>query len=216
MKADANDAVDMIVEVERLAALGLINYEVARVDASKRLGIRASVLDQAVAKKLRELGLESNKGDDGQGRAVKIIDPLPWHEPISGDRLATTLAVVVKQYLVLSDAAADVIALWVMHTWCVNAFTMSPRLAIVSPTKGCGKTTVLRLLSHIVRRAKRAGSISPSALFRTIEQFQPTVLLDETEKYIEHGSDLHALLNEGHCKGGTVLRVLGEKLELRE
>jgi hypothetical protein len=147
---------------------------------------------------------------------VKIIDPLPWHEPVSGDRLATTLAVVVKKYLVLSDAAADVIALWVMHTWTVNAFTMSPRLAIVSPTKGCGKTTVLRLLNHIARRAKRAGSISPSALFRTIEQFQPTVLLDETEKYIEHGSDLHALLNEGHCKGGTVLRVLGEKLELRE
>jgi Protein of unknown function (DUF3631) len=38
----------------------------------------------------------------------------------------------------------------------------------------------------------------------------------KTEKYIEHGSDLHALLNEGHCKGGTVLRVLGDKLELRE
>jgi hypothetical protein len=42
------------------------------------------------------------------------------------------------------------------------------------------------------------------------------MLLDETEKYIEHGSDLHALMNEGHCKGATVLRVLGEKLELRE
>ena len=161
------------------------------------------------------LELDTNK-DEGQGRAVKIVDPLPWHEPVSGDRLAETLAVVVKQYLVLSDAAADVIALWVMHTWCVNAFTMSPRLAITSPTKGCGKTTVLRLLNHIARRAKRAGSISPSALFRTIEQFQPTILLDETEKYIEHGSDLHALLNEGHCKGGSVLRVLGEKLELRE
>ena len=53
-------------------------------------------------------------------------------------------------------------------------------------------------------------------MFRAVEQFQPTILLDETEKYIEHGSDLHALLNEGHCAGGTVLRVLGEKLELRE
>jgi putative DNA primase/helicase len=53
-------------------------------------------------------------------------------------------------------------------------------------------------------------------LFRVVEKFQPTILLDETEKYIEHGGDLHALLNEGHCKGGTVLRVLGEKLELRE
>ena len=75
---------------------------------------------------------------------------------------------------------------------------------------------MLRLLAHVARRAKRAGSISPPALFRAVEQFQPTVLLDETEKYVEHGSDLHALLNEGHCKGGTVLRVLGEKQELRE
>ena len=215
MKADSDHAIDMAVEIERLAALDFINYDITRVDASKRLGIRASVLDQAVAKKRRALGLDTNK-DEGQGRAVKIVDPLPWHEPVSGDRLATTLVAVVKAYLVLPDAAAEVIALWVMHTWCVNAFTMSPRLAIVSPTKGCGKTTVLRLLNHIARRAKRAGSISPSALFRTIEQFQPTILLDETEKYIEHGSDLHALLNEGHCKGGSVLRVLGEKQELRE
>jgi Protein of unknown function (DUF3631) len=74
----------------------------------------------------------------------------------------------------------------------------------------------LRWLSKVSRRPKRAGSISPPALFRAVEKFQPTILLDETEKYVEHGSDLHALLNEGHAKGGTVLRVLGEKLELRE
>jgi Protein of unknown function (DUF3631) len=89
-------------------------------------------------------------------------------------------------------------------------------LAITSPTKGCGKTTLLRFLNQVVRRPKRAGSISPPALFRAVEQFCPTIILDETEKYMEHGSDLHALLNEGHCKGGTVLRVLGEKQELRE
>ena len=146
---------------------------------------------------------------------MKIFDPLPWHEPVSGDRLATTLVAAIKTYLVISDAAADTIALWVLHTWIVNAFTMSPRLAIVSPTKGCGKTTVLRLLAQW-HDAKRAGSISPPALFRAVEQFQPTVLLDETEKYVEHGGDLHALLNEGHCKGGSVWRVLGEKRELRE
>jgi hypothetical protein len=49
-----------------------------------------------------------------------------------------------------------------------------------------------------------------------VEQLQPTVLLDETEKYIEHGSELHALLNEGHRIGSTVIRVLGDNLELRE
>jgi hypothetical protein len=206
--------VDRTTEIERLAALDPFNYEAVRADAAKQLRFRASALDRAVYKTRRALGLETKQ--DGQGRAVKIIDPLPWHEPVDGDRLASTLAAAAKTYLVLSDIVADTIALWVMHTWAVNVFTMSPRLAIVSPTKGCGKTTLLRFLSHVARRAKRAGSISPPALFRAVEQFQPTVLLDETEKYVEHGGDLHALLNEGHCKGGSVWRVLGEKQELRE
>jgi hypothetical protein len=207
---------DREVEIERLAALELIDYEVARMAAAKRLGIRASILDHAVAKKRRALGLETGDGDDGQGRAVKIVDLLAWPDPVGGDQIATTLATAVKTYAVLPDAAAEAIALWVLHTWLVKEFTISPRLAVTSPTKGCGKTTILRLLNRIVRRPKRAGSISPPALFRAVEQFQPTILLDETEKYIEHGSDLHALLNEGHCKGATVMRVLGEKLELRE
>ena len=210
------DEIDRESEIERLAALEAIVYEVTRAEAAKQLGVRTSVLDRVVAKKRRELGLETDEADDGQGRSVKIADVLSWPEPVDGDMIATTLAAAVKTYAVLSDAAADAIALWVLHTWLVNEFTISPRLAVVSPTKGCGKTTILRLLNKIVRRPKRAGSISPPALFRAVERFQPTILLDETEKYVEHGSDLHALLNEGHCNGGTVLRVLGEKLELRE
>jgi putative DNA primase/helicase len=218
MKADADHDVDRAVEIERLAALDPVNYEVARVEAAKLLGVRASALDRFVVRKRRELGLETDDEEDdaGQGRAVKIDDLLPWHEPVSGDQIASTLAAAVKTYVVLSEAAVDAISLWILHTWLVNEFTISPRLAITSPTKGCGKTTVLRLLGKLARRAKRSGSISPPALFRVVEQFQPTMLLDETEKYIEHGSDLHALVNEGHCKGATVMRVLGEKLELRE
>jgi len=212
-----SDDIDRAVEIERLAALDPLDYEVARGEAAKRLKMRASVLDRVVAAKRAELGLDTDEeGDKGQGRAVKIDDVLPWPEPVSGDQIATTLEAAIKTYAVLAYAAVDAIVLWVLHTWLVRSFTISPRLAVTSPTKGCGKTTILRLLNKLVRRPKRAGSISPPALFRAVEQFQPTILLDETEKYIEHGSDLHALLNEGHCTGGTVLRVLGEKLELRE
>jgi putative DNA primase/helicase len=210
-----SEPVDRTTEIERLAALDPIDYEAARLQAVGRLGVRASILDREVTKKRRALGLETDD-DDGQGRAVKIGDPLPWHEPVDGDQVATALTAAIKTYAVLPDTAADTIAMWVLHTWVVNMFTMSPRLAITSPTKGCGKTTVLRLLNHITRRPKRSGSISPAALFRVIEKFQPTIMLDETEKYIEHGSDLHALLNEGHAQGGSVMRVLEKKLELRE
>jgi len=199
--------------IGELARLDALSYARRQREAAKTLGISTTELRKIVEAKRHAIKPDA---DDGQGRAVKFTDPLPWHEPISGDRIATTLAAAIKTYVVLSDEAADTIALWVLHTWVVNAFTMSPRLALISPTKGCGKTTVLRLLNHVVRRPKRSGSISPASLFRVVEGFQPTILLDETEKYIENGSDFHALLNEGHCKGGTLTRVIGDRLELRD
>jgi putative DNA primase/helicase len=210
-----NEPVDRKVEIERLASLNVIDYETARAKAAERLGLRAHVLDKQVIKTRRALGQDED-ADDRQGRLVKITDVMPWHERVDGDRLLTELALAVKTYAVLPDHAADAIALWILHTWVVNQFSISPRLAVTSPTKGCGKTTIIRILNKVTRRPKRAGNISPPALFRAMEQFQPTILLDETEKYIEHGSDLHALMNEGHCKGATVMRVLGDKLELIE
>jgi len=215
-ESDCNTEIDRATEIEQLAALEPIDYEVARNSAADRLGIRARVLDAEVKKKRRELGLDKAEGDSGQGRAVTIQDVLPWPEPVDGDRIATLLAATLKRYVVLSDTSADAIALWILHTWLVDKFIISPRLAITSPTKGCGKTTVLRFINQLAYRAKRVGSISPPALFRAVEQFQPTLVLDETEKYLEHGSDLHGLLNEGHCRGATVCRVLGDNHELRE
>ena len=202
-------------KIAELAKLNAVEYDRVRTKCAQELNVRTATLDKEVSKKRRTLGLETDN-DEGQGRAVKIVDVTPWHEPVSGAQLAAALAAALKLYVILSEDARISVALWILHNWIVDKFTISPRLAVTSPTKGCGKTTVLRFLNMVARRPKRAGSISPPALFRVVEMFQPTILLDETEKYIEHGGDLHALLNEGHCKGGTVLRVLGDKLELRE
>jgi Protein of unknown function (DUF3631) len=202
------------LEVERLSKLPLYDYDRGREEHAKELGIRVSTLDAMVAKQRKKLGLD--REDIGQGRAVKIEDIKPWDEPVDGSVLVNALSAAVKKHVVLRDEQAIAIAYWTLHTWLVNEFHISPRLAVVSPTKGCGKTQVLRILSILARRPKRAGSVSPPALFRTIEAVQPTFLLDETEKYVEHGGDFHALLNEGHAKGSSVLRVLGEAMELRE
>ena len=111
--SDARPPIDRAVEIERLAALEAIDYEVARKDAADRIGIRASTLDREVAKKRRALGLDKSDDDAGQGRAVTIQDVLPWADAIEGDRVATGLAAALKRYVVLSDTAADAVALWV-------------------------------------------------------------------------------------------------------
>ena len=167
-----NDNIDRHAEIERLAALDAVDYECARAGAAESLGMRAAVLDKVVAAKRRELGLTNHVVDDGQGRAVVFADPLPWHEPVDGDYLATALTCTIKTYAVVRDEEADAIAFWILHTWLVNWFMHSPRLAVTSPTKGCGKTVILRLCSKLARRPKLVGSISPPALFRAIEAFR--------------------------------------------
>jgi putative DNA primase/helicase len=209
--------VDRVVEIERLAALEPFAYEAARAEAAKRLSVRPSALDTEVKRVRKRLRLDKQKDDDsGQGRPVTVAEVVPWHEPVDGDRLATMLSCAIRSHVSMSDAAADAVALWCLHTWCFDTFHITPRLAVYSPTRGCGKTTLLSTVSRLVLRPKLAISISPAAMFRTVEAVQPTLLIDELRKFLERDSEMHGLLNAGHAKGMTVLRVLGDKQELRE
>jgi hypothetical protein len=104
------EPIDREVEIERLAALDPVAYDVARNDAAEKLGIRAVTLDKQVKRKRKELGLDKADGDTGQGRTLSLPEILPWHEPIEGDRIATALSATFMRYIRMSDAEADVCA----------------------------------------------------------------------------------------------------------
>src|SRR6516165_4665164 len=123
-------------EIERLALLTPLEYEIERPAVAQRLSIRASALDSLVRARR-----PNGHDDNGQGRAVRIADLEPWHDPVDGNTLAAALVAAIKNYVVLRDEQADTIAFWILHTWLVNEFYISPRLAIISPTKGCDFTT---------------------------------------------------------------------------
>ena len=129
---------DRAVEIERLAALDTVDYEIARKEAANQLSIRASVLDDLRIQKRRELKLDGAKADDGQGRTLALPEVMPWPDPVEGDRVAEALKATLKRYIRMSDAEADVCALWVLLSWAIDKFSKAPRLAITSPTKGCG------------------------------------------------------------------------------
>jgi hypothetical protein len=211
----SDPSIDRMVEIEGAAALDDVNYDLAAPELAKRLGIRRSTLDSERKKKRRELRLENGNGDDGKGRPLELPDILPWPDPMEGDHVASALGATFKRYIRMSDAQADLCALWVLLTWTLDKFSIAPRLCVTSPTKGCGKTTLLSLIGRLSRKALMSGSVSPAALFRAIEQLRPTFLLDENEKYLEPGSDFHAILNQGHRRGQHVIRTHGDDHELR-
>jgi putative DNA primase/helicase len=208
--------IDRAVEIERLASLEVADYEMARRKAAKSLGIRVSILDDLRERKRRELKLDLPEGDVGQGRPLKPRDILPWPDPIVGDRISSSLSVAFQKYVRMSHAQADVCAFWVLLSWTIDKFSYAPRLCITSPTKGCGKTTLLTLLGKLCRRPLVAGSITGPGLFRVIELMHPTLLLDESEKYLQLGSEFHGALNQGHRRGQSSFRACGDDHEMRE
>jgi putative DNA primase/helicase len=197
---------------ERIAALSKlqrIEYDRLRRTTADELGIRVETLDAEVASaRLAVAGRE----DTG----LIFEEPEPWPDSIDGGELLDRLRAELERYLVLPPYASTAIAVWALHTWCVEAFPISPILYLRSPEKRCGKTTLMILLREIVRRPLFATSASTATIFRSIEQFMPTLLLDEVDAWLRGNDELRGILNGGHSrKSARVLRTVGDNYDIK-
>ncbi len=89
-------------------------------------------------------------------------------------------------------------SLWVILTYCYDAFRILPMLGVTSPTKRCGKSTLAEVLEAIVYKGIPASSLTPAVTFRLIEQYQPCLIADEMDTYIVDNPDLRGVFNAGH------------------
>jgi len=129
----------------------------------------------------------------------------------------------LRRYIVFQEIEQPIaIALWVAHTWALDAFEYTPYLHIASPEKQCGKTRLLDCLELLTPKPWRAILPTQAVLFRSIEQDKPTLLLDELDAVFNKGSSkdenkeaLRSLLNTGFEKKATVRRCFGPTQELR-
>jgi ElaB/YqjD/DUF883 family membrane-anchored ribosome-binding protein len=61
-----------------------------------------------------------------------------------------------EKYLYLTAAQRVALTLWIAHTYIFSRFSVTPRLALLSPVSHCGKSTVLNLIDVLgLSRARR-------------------------------------------------------------
>ena len=206
----AKESAAIEAELQSLAELPPVEYDIRREDEAKRLKIRKSTLDTEVKKR---------RG--GEGAGTPGLDPPRWSveawaEPVDGAALADELAAVFRRFIVLPEHAAETLALWILHAWTIVAAGVSPLLALRSPDKRCGKSSVLIILLWLTPKSEASTSITPSAIFRFIEQSKPTLLIDELDNAIQGNRELLAILNGGHRKStATVHRSVGDTSNFR-
>ncbi len=72
---------------------------------------------------------------------------------------------------------------------------ISPFMVLVSPTKRCGKTTVLILLFYLTPKSEPASNITAAALFGYLEAVRPTLLIDEADSFVKDNEELRGVLD---------------------
>jgi putative DNA primase/helicase len=202
----------VIDEISRLATLDPVKFERHRKKAAKRLGLRLPQLDSAVR------AARGAKGDHsvGQGRALSLPDPVACDDFVNGGQLLDELTSSLHRYVVLGKHEARAIALWILHTYLFEIFTCTPRLAVTSPEKRCGKTTLMDVLTRLLPRVLSVAGITAAAIFRTVELARPTLLIDEADTFLHQNDELRGVLNSGHRRGGNMVRLVGDGHEPRQ
>jgi hypothetical protein len=205
--ATAFTEAELAAEIKKLAALPIGVYETSRVAEAKRLGMRASMLDFLVK-------TERTKTTKEQKDFLPHWKVKPWSESVDGAALLNDLRDYFTRYAALPKHADVVLALWPLHTWVFDCFDITPYLVITSPTRRCGKSLVLTILQWLCCRAKKNDSMSKAAIYRSVENERPTLVLDETSWVVDQKDDRQGILCGGFERLGHVEVCEGESANI--
>jgi putative DNA primase/helicase len=205
-----------IAEIE--SALRLLAAELAHVDPLRACAVRDETVKRLKAAGIQAPGQMVNAAlsSPREHRDTRDFppDPEPWPDPVNGVELLDGIASVLSRFVELPLEEIQAVALWIVHTYAIDAFSVSPLLVVTSAEKRCGKTLLLEVLSTLVFRPLFASNITPAGLFRAAEKYQPTLLIDEADTYLRDNDELRGVINSGYRRlSGFVIRTVGESLE---
>ncbi len=114
--------------------------------------------------------------------------------------------------------------LWIAHAWFMDYWDSTPRLAVLSPEPGSGKSRLLEVTEALVPRPIHSVNTTSAYLFRKVSDpaGPPTILYDEIDTVFgpkaRDNEDLRGMLNAGHRKGAMAGRcvVRGRVVETEE
>jgi hypothetical protein len=128
-----------------------------------------------------------------------------------GAALLDSLHTALTTYVILpSPEAADAVTLWIAASHAQPAWAHAPRLVIRGPEKRCGKSRLLDIVEATCHNPLITVNASPAAVYRSITDDPPTMLVDEADTIFgpkaDGNEDLRGLLNAGHQRNRPAVR----------
>ncbi|HUS97785.1 MAG TPA: DUF3631 domain-containing protein, partial [Hyphomicrobiaceae bacterium] len=187
--------------LNEFADMSPAEYGLQRQAIADKTGIPLKYLDAEHDARRRSA---KDKGSKTIERSYWRVDP--WPDPVDGAALIEQIQTRIKRHIVMSNEAALAAALWSVFAWAHDAAVHSPILLVSSPEAECGKSTLLGLINYLVPRGLVIVEVSPAVLFRMIECWHPTLIVDEADDAFKNNPELRAVVNSGWTCGAGVPR----------
>jgi len=197
-KSPIDTAVDVFRAKENREKL---NRLLAMDDLERAESIKKYANEMGIAVTDLRVIIKKELTDSHENAELSAIEELEPHEdPVSGDALLNEIATTLSRHVHLPAGAATALSLWVLGTYLMEAWRLWPKILITSPEKRCGKSTLLEALEGAVNKALLTSNISPSAIFRCIDEWHPTLMIDEADTFAKNNDELNGIINAGHTR----------------
>jgi hypothetical protein len=158
-------------------------------------------------------------GDDGellQGSEWTPEKVIPWETAVTGRLVLDEVKDMLSNYVHVSEDGLVALTLWTAFTHVYDCFGVAPILDISSPTMRCGKSSTVVIVRHLCHAGMLSGNITPSAVFRAVDAWKPTLLIDEADTFAAMNDELRGIINSGHTRDTAfVVRSVGDTNEPR-
>jgi chemotaxis protein histidine kinase CheA len=189
---------------ERAKALGnLLKLPVARHEQElQRLAERLGEDVAALREELDELiGLE-------RGDVFTFEKTEPWPGPVDVASVLEECSAKICRYVVCQPHHLTATVLWIPHAWLYDYGipVHSPMLAATSAEPDSGKSTLVNVVGRACPRLSLNIEITGPTLFRLVDAFRPTIVLDEADDLFIRKSDLKHIINASWTRGAKISR----------
>jgi hypothetical protein len=136
-----------------------------------------------------------------------VLFPTIPEEYGTEEQLLTEVRAFIHRYVDLSPTFEEIAVHYVLFTWVYDVFEDLPYLRVRGDF-GTGKSRFLLIVGSICYRPIFAsGAATASPLFRILEEFGGTLIIDESDfRASDEKTDLVKILNSGTSRGFPVLR----------
>ncbi|MBS1144274.1 MAG: hypothetical protein H6R14_1680 [Proteobacteria bacterium] len=125
---------------------------------------------------------------------------MPSQDAVDPAALLSAILATILQHVIIDLAQAVAVTLWIAMTWFMPCINVAPLLVITAPERACGKSQLLSIALRLVFRGISASNASAPFLFRALEAWQPTLLIDEADTFIRENAEIKGMLNAGHTR----------------